>query len=248
MLRASAVLGGLLVLVMLPGFEHPDAPDLRCTIGVDWGPRVYPTSLYILGEGTTDSIAAPISDDVLNPPSSPSGLPVHEEYEPSAAHGQLFTVRGVTPRAGDVPGSEILGHDEVVLVWWGYDSACRTMNWSLSVIYSEPGEENVVSGRLRAREHWADGIPTIDVFRPNHRLEPQRSRAIPNGGSGFLDARELFGYLERMPVVEPSGERIHSIDDLDEATRASLLTWLAEDPERARMRPVARSLRFIPDS
>ena len=57
-----------------------------------------------------------------------------------------------TPLAGDA-----------VLVPWAYRPDCRPIEWSEPLDWIPAGTRGVVTGWIRPREYWLEGLPTFDV-------------------------------------------------------------------------------------
>jgi hypothetical protein len=116
-------------------------------------------------------------------------------------YGHVVEVeRSGGPMAGAVPPGR------AVLVPWDYDPACEPSPWGRSARWLARGSRRAVLARLRAPEHWVDGLPTLDVFntemlRPDSRTPAGEAEML----FGFHAALPSAGQLERDPwaAVEP---------------------------------------------
>lgn len=109
--------------------------------------------------------------------------------------GQVVDLR----QAGG-PGGAGINAGRAVLVPWAYDLSCATVPWDSSPIWLPPGSPEAVVGRLRKREDWVDGVPTIDVVRPDLvRGSGMRSIRSPRN---VETAETLFSYYAAVPSIE----------------------------------------------
>jgi hypothetical protein len=140
-------------------------------------------------------------------------------------YGHVVEVeRSGGPMAGAVPPGR------AVLVPWDYDPSCAPSSWGRSARWLAKGSRQAVLARLRAPEHWVDGMPTLDVFN-TEVLRPD-SRA-PAG-----EADVLFAYHAALP---PAGQLKRDPWAAVEPVRA----WLTANPGAAshpRVRWSARAL------
>lgn len=113
------------------------------------------------------------------------------EWEPGVViQGQEFLVDRAAPD---------LATDTVLLVKWNLSNARRPRRRMESDPWIEPGQRRFVAGVLREPEHWANGIPTIDVSQlsfpdpKHHFLEEVKD---PNE---VMTADEVFEFCS-LPV------------------------------------------------
>jgi hypothetical protein len=139
-------------------------------------------------------------------------------------YGQVVEVE----RAGG-PGGAGLSPGRAVLVPWFYDPACATVPWESSAIWLPDGSREAVTGRLRRREDWVDGMPTIDVFSP----ELVRGSGMrPGSWPGNVETAEtLFEYYAAVPSSD------HLARDPWGAV-APLRAWIDANPESAARPPI----------
>lgn len=124
-----------------------------------------------------------------------------------------------------------------VLVPWDYDPACDPTAWGRSAAWLRPGVQDVVTGVLRAPEHWVDGLPTFDVHMPQ-LTRGTGDDALGRGEAKSPDAASVadrFGMLSALPVWEelrrdPWG------------AMAPLRAWVAANPRAARQEPLRMSI------
>lgn len=126
------------------------------------------------------------------------------------------------------------GVHEVVLIPWDYDPACRPTPWARSARWVAAGTRGIYNATLRARAHWLNGVPTLDVMSPNfipyRGSAPQRDSSLPTS----LSIDELFAITPLLPDPD-------LLDTDAEAATAPLLAWAKANPEVAN-RPPAKSL------
>lgn len=139
-------------------------------------------------------------------------------------HGQVVELQ----RAGG-PGGAGVAPGRAVLVPWFYDPSCATAPWGSSPIWLPPGSLEAVVGRLRRREDWVDGVPTVDVFRP----ELVRGSGMrPGDWPGNVETAEtLFSYYSALP----------SRDELERdpwGAVAPLRAWIQANPQSAARPPI----------
>lgn len=145
-------------------------------------------------------------------------------------YGQLATVTDLPASSARIlpPGTET-----VVLVPWDYAADCSTVPWGRSARWRAPGREGLMSAALRAREHWANGIPTFDIWFP--QLQPYDPAAASQAGTDSLAATAM-----------PARQLMHLLDSLPAATwpvdtmaERAVIARFANDSVTRRRYPIA---------
>lgn len=138
-------------------------------------------------------------------------------------YGQVVQVqRAGGPMAAAVPAGR------AVLVPWDYDPGCEATAWGRSARWL-PNRPQAVLARLRPREHWVDGIPTLDVFN---------THVLRTDAGADAETELLFGYHAALPS-RTQLER--DVWGAVEPVRA----WLAAHPEAAEHPLIRWSAREV---
>ncbi len=128
---------------------------------------------------------------------------------------------------------------QVVLVPWDYGPDCTPSPLMQTARWVTPGIRGLFSGILRPRSHWANGMPTLDVFNPAREPYPSgptvfsSSRNAPRDSSLSID--ELFPVLNLLPDWR-------QVRDSEERAVAPLMSWARANPELARRPPMAEAV------
>lgn len=150
------------------------------------------------------------------------------------AYGQLVEIQRVGgPGSAGAPQS----YRRAVVVPWDYDETCQPTLWTRSARFLPEVPEVFVAGRLRAEEHWVDGLPTFDAFRPQLDVFPLRLLdrfggpifEVPADESTVQDMFATYALLPTSAAVAASGRR--SVE--------ALVQWARANPETASKDPVA---------
>ena len=125
--------------------------------------------------------ATPIRDTVLAGAGSMQFVQAPGHFGPGTAraiYGQRVLVGRLTARARAALPE---GVREVLLVPWDYGADCRTVPWSRSAGWLPDTLTGVFAATLRAREHWAGDLPTLDItpFAQPYR-EPPADTTLPD--------------------------------------------------------------------
>jgi hypothetical protein len=118
--------------------------------------------------------ATPIHDTVLAGAGDMQFVQAPGHFGPGTAraiYGQRVRVNRLTARARAALPE---GVGEVLLVPWDYGADCRPVPWSRSAGWLPDTLTGVFAGTLRAREHWAGALPTLDItpFAQPYREPP----------------------------------------------------------------------------
>jgi hypothetical protein len=188
-------------LLVLAALRLTAAPSPSCS------PR-FPVPLPPAAEGATYFTAVALGDTVLA-----GAGPV--KYEVGKGHfgkasgdrpvyGQLFRVDSLAGAdAGEIARAfAAAGRRTVVLVPWDYSPSCATVLWGGSARWITRPDAAFFELRLRARDQWAGGLPTFDVFHAGH--EPYGHQTWRMSRDEFSPARmltpaELFALYRAVP-------------------------------------------------
>lgn len=186
------------------------------------------------GPGSAFLIVTTRADTVESGPADVEfawGYSADQPEEPRAIYGQVADVE----RIG---GAAARGLDpsvrRVVLVPWGYRADCTTTAWSSSARWVEPGTRGVFTAALRDRAHWADGLPTFDIYTPYTQPYPQKADDGEPGG--LLSIEDYASVLETLPLVDEAGQFPAGAYD-------ALFRWARERPALAGKYPVREMVR-----
>lgn len=173
-------------------------------------------SLFFVGRATSVTRDAPVRG---------AGARLEESFTGNV-RAQLFDV----DRIGGTDAMQMpTGTRQVLVVPWGYSSDCTPVKWS-SDEWVETGTSGLVYGQLRPREHWVEGVPTIDTHNPYQLPYPRR----PSRSTTAVDAFTLISLLPAASDLEARGtEALHP-----------LAAWIRERPELAEGEP-GRFLRSL---
>ncbi|WP_331053571.1 hypothetical protein [Longimicrobium sp.] len=135
----------------------------------------------------------------------------------------VYGLTAQVARAGGPAGPQVPA-GRVVLVPWSHDCGGYPVRWGATAAWLPPGATDAIVGRLRPPEHWAGGVPTIDVFRP----EMVRGAGILPGLVRWkATPEELFGFRATIPTraqlrADPWG------------AVAAMQAWVRAHPELTR--------------
>lgn len=186
---------------------------VRCSkLGLPSGPP----SLFFVGNATDVTRDAPVRG---------AGERLEESFSGSVL-AQSFAV----DRIGGTDVAQVpSGARHVFVVPWGYSADCTPTKWP-SREWVEPGVSGLVYGQLRAREHWVEGVPTIDTHDPYQLPYPRRSSR-----SRSITADDAFKLLSLLPGA---GE----LETRGVEALLPLAAWISERPELAAGEP-GRAIR-----
>jgi hypothetical protein len=188
----------------------------------------------MLGRGTAAMLVVPTADTLRAGDGAVRPTRDGGHFGPTRrgeTYGQVVEVAawGGPAGAGRSPG-------RAVLVPWDYDPACDPTAWGRSAAWLRPGVQDVVTGVLRAPEHWVDGLPTFDVHMP--QLTRGGGEAHGRGEAKGPDAASVadrFGMLSALPVWE-------EMERDPWGAMAPLRAWVAANPRAARQEPLRASI------
>lgn len=199
MLGGLAVAASPLVSNEGPRMARVDLPF--CSLSVP-PLGVSPGITYVLGS-FVDRVV-----DVGPGPIDPTGLPGHVAAPTGDATiwGQYMQLSG----AGGWSAESLVGGSgryaqEVILVLWDYDPSCSVTHYTGAIPFGVPGEQALAHGRLRDRDEWVDGVPTIDTYLGGAMMYPPTS----------LTERQAFMDWDRGEHPTPRWERQESLSPVE---------------------------------
>lgn len=196
-----------------------------------WGP--FPT---IRSEGLTFLIGTAVADTVRAGPGAVKYSVADGHLGPAGNRvifGQVVSVERLTGFDGARLPANV---PQVVLVPWDYGPDCTPTPLIQTARWVTPGLRGLFRGILRARSHWVNGVPTLDVFNPAREPYPSgptesasRQDARPDSS---LSIDELFPLLKLLPDSRRLG-------NAEERAVEPLMNWARANPELARRPPMA---------
>jgi hypothetical protein len=149
-----------------------------------------------------------------------------------------------TVAAGRSDGGDLTS-GEYVLVPWAYGPDCRPLAWSagMPAPWSPPAGPAVYSGRLRPRDRWIQGRPTLDVYMA--ALQPLWTESAPSsgfaGGTPSLTAREFLDFYLSLPTSREFDQRVTAALNRVERWASEHASLASREPAR----PMLDSLRWL---
>jgi hypothetical protein len=129
----------------------------------------------------------------------------------------------------------------VLVVPWDYGADCSTVVWGRSAQWVTPGTRAVFRGRLRVRDDWPNGVPTIDVDFPEFSLYPydlRRLYMLRDTALNDLSLENVLDLYERVPFDT-------TLAMSPDSAIQPLEAWARNNPELARRQPARTVLDFI---
>jgi hypothetical protein len=141
-------------------------------------------------------------------------------------------------------GAATMPPGPIVLVPWSFGPDCKPLVWhqTRDGVWSPPATPAFYTGRLRTRDAWVNGMPTIDIEMA--RLQPvwqggeadrQRFGAT---GNPLLTPLEFFDFYRVLPTEQ-------ELDAKQPQALARVETWVSTYPAMARREPVRSMLRTL---
>lgn len=162
-----------------------------------------PDRPHFIGRPTPDSLVAGPGPVRLHARSSSSSSP-----DSLTIRGQVVEVERMGTLELGAPFDRVDWDRRVLVVPWGYDTACQPVPWSGPAAWREPGGRAFYWVRLRPAEQWSAGLPTFDAFMPATTVFPPPSdrRRIWE----YMGVDELFALVEELPdaaeiATDPTG-------------------------------------------
>jgi hypothetical protein len=219
--------------ILLLSYAVSAPPVYACSKGAFW--PILPDSVaYFIGNAARDTVlAGPGTVGYL-----PEGMGHYSRAGNRPIRGQRIRVEKLGGPATQWLASNV---QEVVVVPWDYDAGCSTLPWGRSAQWDDPGTRGFYIAKLRAREHWAGGRPTFDLFNPGHlpytATEEIRKMGRHSAVSSLLSLNQVFDLYQAFPT---SAE----IERQQASALARLQAWVRTHPDLAR-RPPAEFLLSV---
>jgi hypothetical protein len=124
-----------------------------------------------------------------------------------------------------------------------YRADCRTIRWTDTVPFVEPGEVGYMRATLAPREQWIDGVPVLVIPDAWNYLYPRR-RSLAYGapaGAPLAPAAALFGLTDILQMPRATSEAVRIA--ADSAKRARAITWARANLTSADLEPVRTLVR-----
>ncbi|MFN2563975.1 MAG: hypothetical protein ABR499_03035 [Gemmatimonadaceae bacterium] len=200
--------------------------------------------VYFVGHAGADTLPVSAADR----PSDPLGRELWPKDWHPPTFGQSARVRQIggalsAQRKRELETALAASDSVVVLVPWDISAGCAPLPWRSSVRWITPGTAGLFRGRLRARNAWVRGVPTLDVHTPT--IEPYpggplgvRARPSPATRGAWLTPRELFGLIHVLPIES-------ALRRQPEAATEPLRRWAQANPTLAARYPAADILRQL---
>jgi hypothetical protein len=141
-------------------------------------------------------------------------------------------------------GGDVMTSGPIALVPWSHGTDCKPLVWSQprDGVWSPPATPAFYTGRLRTRDAWINGMPTIDI-------EMARLQPVWHGGKAD---RQRFGATEP-PLLTPleffDFYRVLPTDQELDVRQPQALTrvegWVSTHAEMAGREPVRSMLRTL---
>jgi hypothetical protein len=178
-------------------------------------------------DGISIFVALALTDTVLDTVTGPFAARIHPRFA-----ARLDAIAGQSSGGQRVR----LPRSDAVLVPWAYGSDCRPIAWSGPLGWIPPGTRGAVSGWLRPREHWIEGLPTFDIEMAwrEPMWVPDEPRWFGGTGNDRLTPEE---FVELYAALPTTGLLERSPDEAAGAMRS----WERSHPALAG-RPPARKM------
>ncbi|MCY7380682.1 MAG: hypothetical protein LH467_15245, partial [Gemmatimonadaceae bacterium] len=124
-----------------------------------------------------------------------------------------------------------------------YRADCRTVRWTDSIPFVEPGEVGYIRGNIAPREQWIGGVPVLIIPEAWRYPYPRRRglafRAAPDAVLASADA--MFELEAALNMDRPIDAETGSSTDSVKRTRA--LSWARANPAASELEPVRTLVR-----
>ena len=192
-------------------------------------------------EGLSFFVAAALAETVLDTLAGRITGRTHPGFAARLDPGTTAPAGGQRVRLLRWSGSAARRSDHAVLVPWAYRSDCRPIHWAGRLDWIPAGTRGVVTGWLRPREHWLDGVPTFDVEMAWR--EPVWTQAEPRWARGtdegeLLTPEEFLELYGALPTVE-------LLERAPEEADAPARRWARERPALAGRAPARTMLGHL---
>lgn len=135
---------------------------------------------------------------------------------------------------------------EVVLVPWSFGADCKPLPWNANMgkPWSPPVAPAVYSGRLRPRDLWVAGRPTVHIYMANLQplwVDGDAARRELFGTREFLTAREFLEFYARLPTDQGFDRRQTGSPDGIDRWESEHRSLAGREPARSML----ASLRWL---
>jgi hypothetical protein len=201
-----------------------------------------PEVTYLLGRAQPDTVFAGKGEVQPSARTGQSG-----PGTPRAVYGQRVQV----DRFGGADSVSLAqafrrnGTRVVLIVPWGYDTACETTYWRGSARWIRLREPGVFILLLRPEAQWAKGIPTFDALMAD--LEPYphgRFYRREERGTEALKTMPSLTAAEYLELYRALPER-ETVRTNPAAARQALDWWEQRHPELAKKYPATKILEDV---
>lgn len=215
--HVSPLLPFALMLLLLAAVSRSAA---ACSLVAPWEIND-PLMLAFIGSPRPDTVLA--GDGALRPV-------VQMGHSGAGASRVAYGQRVRVDRVGDRARSALPRNTrEVVLVPWDYGADCSAAAWSHSARWLPDSLSGLFRARLRPEAHWAQGIPTFDIFTTSfqpYRDQPAGTRVSTRASSREprLSVNALLSLYDALPPPSVAPDTIAALQWL---TRTRADTALA---------------------
>jgi hypothetical protein len=192
-------------------------------------------------DGTSMFVALALAETVLDTLVAAVGSRVHPLF---ARRLGAYTGRsrgGQRVRLVEWPDRVTPQTGEAILVPWAYREDCSPIEWTGRLDWIPAGTRGVVTGWLRPREHWLEGLPTFDVemaWREPQWTADERRWAGGSGEGALMTPEEFLQLYAAMPTF---GQLDRAPDDAAALARA----WAGAHPSLAARAPAPTLLGHV---
>ena len=124
-----------------------------------------------------------------------------------------------------------------------YRADCRTVRWTDSIPFVEPGEVGYIRGNIAPREQWIGGVPVLIIPEAWRYPYPRRRglafRAAPD--AVLASAAAMFELEADLNMDHPIDAETRSSTDSVKRTRA--MSWARANPAASELEPVRTLVR-----
>lgn len=137
-------------------------------------------------------------------------------------------------------GSETIPSGDVVLVPWAFGTDCKPLVWhqTRDGVWSPPAAPAFYTGRLRNRDAWVLGMPTIDIamaqLQPVWEGGEADRQGFGTSEGPLLTPVEFFDFYQVLPTRQ-------EFDAKEPKALARVEAWASSHPQLAAREP-ARSM------
>ena len=183
-----------------------------------------------IGAATTDSLPIKLTRSFTTRAGGTEDLP-------PPRFAQVVQVERLSVRVpADVRNAVRANGGRILVVPWGYGPDCSPASWTGKALWTTPGQRGVFAVKLRERQRWENGIPTVDVTAPWHVPYPS--------AVGFTSARKepLLTLDELLSMYDSIPPAVQERPD-DPERRKAIYKWAELHPNLASRQPLSGLVR-----